>query len=134
MKKEYLNGLYGVIIGVTITAAGFVVAGQGRSDTAASDAGLSHNQSMTDELSRLNGEEFEKVFLEEMIVHHEGAVDMAELVASRSNREEMRRLADDIIRTQSQETNMMNGWLEEWGYMGGMKNDSGDHMDGGMHN
>ena len=60
------------------------------------------------------GDEFDKAFLDEMIVHHEGAVDMAELVKTTSKRPELLKLADDIIAAQTNEIQMMKGWRELW--------------------
>lgn len=60
------------------------------------------------------GDEFDREFLEEMIVHHQGAIDMAELVLSTSKRPELINLAGDIIEAQTGEIEMMQGWLESW--------------------
>ncbi len=60
------------------------------------------------------GDEFDQEFLEEMIVHHQGAIDMAELVLSTSKRPELIDLAGNIIEAQTGEIEMMQGWLESW--------------------
>ena len=69
---------------------------------------------MENELKGKTGDEFDKAFLDEMIVHHEGAVDMAELVKTTSKRPELLKLADDIIAAQTKEIQMMKGWRELW--------------------
>lgn len=60
------------------------------------------------------GEEFDKAFLSEMIVHHEGAVVMAEAVFESSDRAELKKLANEIITAQTKEINMMKDWQEKW--------------------
>jgi uncharacterized protein (DUF305 family) len=60
------------------------------------------------------GNEFDKAFLSEMIVHHQGAVDMAQAVISTSKRPELLKLARDIITAQTQEINMMKEWQKKW--------------------
>lgn len=60
------------------------------------------------------GDEFDKAFLSEMIVHHQGAVDMAKLVLTSSKRPEMIKFANDIISVQSKEIEMMKQWENEW--------------------
>ncbi len=60
------------------------------------------------------GDEFDEAFLKEMIVHHEGAVDMAEKVLEVSQRPELIKLANDIIKAQTVEIEMMNKWKTEW--------------------
>ncbi len=60
------------------------------------------------------GDDFDKAFLDEMIVHHEGAVDMANTVLEKSKREELRNLANDIIAAQTTEIEQMNAWKKAW--------------------
>lgn len=62
----------------------------------------------------LEGEAYEEMFLREMIVHHIGAITMAEELLEHTDRPELRELAHTIIATQSSEVEMMRGWLEEW--------------------
>lgn len=58
--------------------------------------------------------EFDREFLEQMIVHHEMAVMMAQMLENGTERDEMRVLADGIITSQTQEIEMMRSWLEAW--------------------
>ena len=75
--------------------------------------------SMNAELKGKTGEEFEKAFLSEMVVHHQGAVDMAQAVLEKTNRPELIKLANDIISAQNTEINMMKQWQQVWfGTMG----------------
>lgn len=60
------------------------------------------------------GEEYEEAFLRGMIVHHIGAVKMAEELLEQTNRPELRTFAQDIINVQSKEVEIMKGWLVEW--------------------
>jgi uncharacterized protein (DUF305 family) len=53
-------------------------------------------------------------FIEQMIPHHEGAILMAELALERSERPEIRDLAEDIRRTQADEIARMRAWYKEW--------------------
>ncbi len=75
-------------------------------------------------------------FAQMMIVHHEGAIEMAELAVERAGSEEVRALGERIAAAQGPEIETMTSWLEAWGEetpdgmeMGGM--DHGDmQMDG----
>lgn len=69
---------------------------------------------MTAGLSGKYGAAFDEAFLEEMIVHHEGAVEMATMVLARSERTELKQLATDIIKAQTTEIEMMRGWKRQW--------------------
>ncbi len=76
---------------------------------------------MTSGLAGKTGDAFDQAFLQEMIVHHEGAVTMAKQVLATSKRPELRKLADDIIAAQTKEIDMMRGWEENWFPMAGVK-------------
>lgn len=60
------------------------------------------------------GDEFDKVFLSEMIMHHEGAVVMAQAVLKTSKKPELIKLANEIITAQTKEIDMMKGWQKAW--------------------
>lgn len=60
------------------------------------------------------GDDFDKAFIDEMIVHHQGAIDMANLVLTTSKRPELVELAHNIITAQSSEITMMQTWRESW--------------------
>lgn len=54
-------------------------------------------------------------FARDMSVHHQQAVEMSFIVRDRTDDEDVRRLAYDIINTQANQRGMMLGWLETWG-------------------
>ena len=60
------------------------------------------------------GEEYEKAFLEMMIVHHIGAIEMAEDLLGQTDRPELVKMGNDIITVQTEEVDMMKGWLDDW--------------------
>lgn len=79
------------------------------------------NTSMHDDMSAMNakligknGDELNKAFLEEMIVHHQGAVEMAKILKSGTNKSELSEFADKIINAQDPEINQMQKWLNNW--------------------
>ncbi|PYF97300.1 Uncharacterized conserved protein, DUF305 family [Georgenia satyanarayanai] len=71
------------------------------------------------------------MFAQMMIVHHEGAIEMADLAVEKADSEEVRSLAERISAAQGPEIEKMTSWLEAWGEetspMGGMEGmDHGD--------
>ncbi|WP_457518937.1 DUF305 domain-containing protein [Streptomyces sp. TE33382] len=54
-------------------------------------------------------------FARDMSIHHQQAVEMSFIVRDRTDDEDVRRLAYDIINTQANQRGMMLGWLELWG-------------------
>ena len=70
--------------------------------------------SMNASLVGKTGDEFDKAFISEMIVHHQGAVAMAEQVLAQSRRAELITLAKEIISAQTKEIALMKGWQTTW--------------------
>lgn len=69
---------------------------------------------MTASLEGKMGNDFDREFLVQMIVHHQGAVEMAEMVAQQTTRPELRQLAQDIVTAQEKEIKMMQNWNNAW--------------------
>ncbi len=71
-------------------------------------------EAMTASLKDKTGQEFDSAFLEEMIPHHQGAIEMAQMVLKTSKKPELIKLANDIISAQQKEINMMRDWQRQW--------------------
>lgn len=73
---------------------------------------------MTDEqmgrLVDLNGVEFDLMFLDMMIEHHEGAIESAEQLLDGGQNPQARELAEGIIPEQEAEVEQMTTWRQEW--------------------
>jgi uncharacterized protein (DUF305 family) len=74
-------------------------------------------KSMRSSLDDKIGDDFDKAFLSEMIVHHVGAVDMAKEAQTNAKHDELKSMADDIVSTQTKEINQMKEWQKKWGYL-----------------
>lgn len=53
-------------------------------------------------------------FLDTMIAHHQGAVDMAKMVAAKAEHAELKTLAVNVITSQEKEIGEMKTWREKW--------------------
>lgn len=71
---------------------------------------------MVNGLKGKTGDDFDKTFISEMIDHHQGAIDMAQLAKNYAKHDEIKNLANDIISAQTSEINMMRKWQTSWGY------------------
>ena len=60
------------------------------------------------------GDAFDQAFLSEMIVHHQGAVQMAQLALTNAKHQEIKDLAKGIIEAQNKEIGEMQGWEKAW--------------------
>lgn len=84
-------------------------------DEMMSDGAMQHAmEEMSYGLRGKDGESYERAFLEMMIVHHIGAINMAEELLTKTNRPELVQMGNDIIRVQTEEVAMMRGWLSDW--------------------
>lgn len=82
-------------------------------DTAPVPGGPSSSAEQVDEAGEHNDADTE--FAQMMIAHHEGAVQMADVVAERSSSEQVRSLGERIAAAQGPEINLMSTWLQTWG-------------------
>ena len=83
----------------TTAAPATPAATSGTTDAQASDA---HNDADTE-------------FAQMMIVHHEGAIEMADLATDKAEDPEVVELAERIAQAQGPEIAAMTAWLEAWG-------------------
>ena len=96
-------------------------AGDGAHDGHGDDAGHRPGDPMPglatpeqiDELQAASGVEAERIFLELMIAHHEGAVEMADAALARSSYPVVARLAQSIVDSQASEIALMEDMLAE---------------------
>lgn len=65
-------------------------------------------------MKALKGAEYDRMYVDMMIPHHEGAVALAREALAKSQRPEIRELAQRIIDAQQREIEMMNRWKSEW--------------------
>ena len=71
---------------------------------------------MQNKLQGLTGEEYDKEFLKQMIVHHEQAVEMSQYAATNAKHQEIKDLASAVISAQTKEIEQMKQWQKDWGY------------------
>lgn len=91
---------------------------------------LSYNPMMR-ELSQLEGDELDQAFLEDMVMHHQTAVMMSQMLLHHSlvEHDAVQPFAEEIVSTQRQEIHQMQTWLQEWFGVDGM----GGRHQGGSH-
>lgn len=69
---------------------------------------------MMEGLRGKTGDQFDQAFLSEMIMHHEGAVEMAEAALKSAKHQEIKDMAQAIISAQTSEITQMKLWQKNW--------------------
>lgn len=77
--------------------------------------GMSMND-MAAMLEGKTGDAFDAAFIEGMIPHHQGAIDMARAALQSAQHEEIKTMAREIITAQQREIEQMRQWQQTWGY------------------
>jgi uncharacterized protein (DUF305 family) len=73
------------------------------------------SRGIPDNLGAADHNEADVVFAQQMIVHHEQAIEMAEMASEQASSSAVEELAARIESAQEPEIETLRGWLEEWG-------------------
>ena len=57
---------------------------------------------------------FDKAFLEEMVPHHQMAIKMSKNILNNSSNQDLRLIAESIIKKENHEIDQMKDWYQEW--------------------
>lgn len=95
-------------LGVDASDAGGQLAADAKTLGLAPDKlGMSAHVGMSDELS-------ERAFIDEMIVHHEGAIAMAKAQLEAGDDADLRNISTAIVAGQQREIEQLEGWRDAW--------------------
>lgn len=126
-KESILVGVIGILGGSLLTLAVASIFVNTNNSFMMNAIGMHPNNSvtignsmdmdtMTNNLSGKTGDNFDRAFLAEMIVHHQGAIDMASIANQNAKHDEIKKLADDIVIAQTKEITHMKQWQQQWSY------------------
>ncbi|MBD2177621.1 DUF305 domain-containing protein [Pseudanabaena sp. FACHB-1998] len=76
--------------------------------------GMNHGMNHSEMSLGIADENYDLRFVDAMIPHHEGAVIMAKAVLEKSQRPELKKMAQEIIQAQKQEIAQMKQWRKDW--------------------
>ncbi|MBD2597036.1 DUF305 domain-containing protein [Nostoc spongiaeforme FACHB-130] len=111
LSKSTIYGLVGILAGSTITALSFTYATRAaqqrlQSPPCATTSTMPHKMAGTQQV--------DQHFIEMMIPHHQGAVEMADIALQKSQRPEIKQLATAIKADQTKEIDQMKAWYKQW--------------------
>ncbi|HRF28389.1 MAG TPA: DUF305 domain-containing protein [Candidatus Saccharibacteria bacterium] len=145
MKK---NNVIIVAIVAVVAIAGISTYALSKNDTETMDDKMMSNKSSQQSVagtvdknsseykmySELKGEDYDRTFMANMIVHHQGAVDMANLALASAKHQELKDMANNIVSAQTKEISDMESWQKTWGYPASSGAMMEDHSSMGMMN
>lgn len=109
--KPLLFGIAGLLLGGLIVSLAASTLNKPADTTTQSDIKSSFENK--------TGEDFDRLFLDHMILHHEDAVDIAKLAEKQAEHEEVKTMAKNIMNSQQKEIEQMKVWQTEWSLGGG---------------
>ncbi|MCQ3972081.1 MAG: DUF305 domain-containing protein [Anaerolineae bacterium] len=82
---------------------------QTTSTAASQSAGMEHDMSAMPSTGP-----YDALFIDSMIMHHQGAIDMANQALKEATKPEIKTLAENIIKAQEAEIKQMQDWRKAW--------------------
>ncbi len=119
MHKQTASILSSTLILLALSACGSLTAtdstGTASPSTAVSPAaGMDHGSTDHGSMPPTTDAPFDALFIDSMIMHHEGAIEMAQQAVQDAERPEIQQLAQEIIDAQHQEIAQMQEWRQPW--------------------
>lgn len=74
------------------------------------------NAVMMNALKGKTGDDFDKAFLAQMMMHHQSAINMAATGKANAQHQEVKDLTVAIVTAQTKEIKQMRQWQKDWGY------------------
>lgn len=108
--------LSGILLTVLLAACGAPAAQTSTAPTVDAMAGMDHGSmgGMDHGVIPAEGQPYDAVFIDSMIVHHEGAILMANQALEQAERREIKELANAILGAQEGEIGQMKEWRASW--------------------
>ena len=111
MSKEVSYGIVGLAIGVLLTV---FLASNAVNNNMSGMMQMMGMRTQSNISRNMMGSNIDRNFIEQMIPHHEDAITMADIALQKAQHPEIKQLAQDIKRTQSEEITKMKGWYKDW--------------------
>ena len=107
MKKEsILYGVIGLLVGIVLAGSFGTYAVNNNQRGMMNVMGMNSSRVMNGDMDRM--------FIEQMIPHHDSAIAMAKLAQNKAKRQEIKTMANNVITSQSAENQQMREWYKNW--------------------
>ena len=132
-ERDLLNAMKKTVTAIAGAAVLAIVLAACGSEPGPSEAGESPTAAASTQADEaVVHNEADTQFVQMMIVHHEGAIEMADLIVDRASTAQVRELGERIRDAQGPEIDQMTAWLESWGEEMPSDMDHGGMDHGGM--
>lgn len=121
-NNSILYGIGGIVIGLILAAVLFPMMRYGGMMSWGNNQNPSVRTGITSSI--------DQHFIEQMIPHHQGAIDMANLALEKATHPEIKTLAQAILKAQTAENQKMRSWYQDW--FGRSVPEQGSTVSGGM--
>ncbi len=128
MNNKITFGIGGIVIGLLLTS---IFTSSMFSGSHNSNNGMMDGNNQNTGNNQMMGN-IDQHFIEQMIPHHESAVEMAQMALEKAKRPEIKTLATNIIKDQNKEIGDMTSWYKDW-FKKNVSKTSDGMMGGGMH-
>ncbi|MFD5231398.1 DUF305 domain-containing protein [Streptomyces qaidamensis] len=102
-------------LGATAVVAALVLAACGDNGSGSTPSSAQTSASASAENTAGAHNDQDVSFAQDMIPHHQQAIQMAQMAAAQASSAEVKKLATRIEKAQDPEIETMSGWLESWG-------------------
>lgn len=105
-----------LVMALVVSACGSATTAAPTASPETTQDGASTLHEMPDHSAHAMGEDgpYDARFIDSMLIHHRGAVEMAQEALEKAEREELKIMAQGIIDAQNAEIEQMRKWREEW--------------------
>ncbi|BBD60074.1 hypothetical protein NIES2109_28670 [Nostoc sp. HK-01] len=112
LSKSTIYGLVGILAGSAITALSITYTTRAAQQRPLQSPPCGTSSSMPHKIAGTH--QVDQHFIEMMIPHHQGAVEMADLALQKAQHPELKKLATAIKADQNQEIDQMKAWYKQW--------------------
>ncbi|MBE9206436.1 DUF305 domain-containing protein [Nostoc sp. LEGE 06077] len=112
LSKSTIYGLVGILAGSAITALSINYTSRAAQQRPLQSPPCSTTSTVTHKMAATH--QVDQHFIEMMIPHHQGAVEMADLALQKAQHPELKKLATAIKADQTKEIDQMKAWYKQW--------------------
>ena len=113
-KNRFWAAILGLVMAAVLIAACTSTTAQNPENSSAPETMMTGTAMPGAEVPGTGTMDFDQMFINMMVPHHQGAVEMAKIAQERAEHPEVKEMADAIITGQEEEITQMKAWKQQW--------------------